>query len=136
MTRASVELIVAVVVALVLGVLISLGANHYMTLRSKAAQSELQGDKIEATDGIIKDGEAVDRAQQRVEIAITDGRARYTEGYEREKANDPEFARRASAPVDQRVRDAARERRLARERSARDDARSGARVAEKELEQR
>lgn len=125
MTRAQIEMLIAVAVAVVMGVLITAGTSHYMNLRTKAAQADLREGVIKSTDGIIKDGADSDARRERVEIAITDGRVRYGQDYEREKANDPEFARRADSAVDQRVRDAARARRLARERSARNDAGSG-----------
>lgn len=122
MTRVQLEMLIAVVVAVVLGLLVAWGGNHYMKLREKAAQSDLRGEVIKNTDGIIKDGAESDERRQRVDIAITDGRVRYQEDYEREKANDPAFADRADSVVDQRVREQARARRLARERSARNDA--------------
>jgi hypothetical protein len=136
MTRASVEIAIAVVVAVVLGVIVSAGGRHYLALREKAQQAELRDGIIKSTDGIIKDGASVEAQQQRVEIAVTDARVRYAEDYEREKTNDPAFADRADSVVDQRVRDAARARRIARERSARDAAGNGTRTAEKELGER
>jgi cytochrome c-type biogenesis protein CcmE len=136
MTRAQVEMLIAVAVALILAVVISVGTGHYLSLREKAAEAELQHGKIVSTDGIIKDGAESDERRQRVEIAVTDGRVRYREDYEREKANDPAFAERADSVVDQRVRDAARARRLARERSARADSGSGTRATEKESSER
>lgn len=136
MTPAQIKIAIAIVLAIFLGVIVSLGGRHYFQLREKAAQADLRQETIKATDGIIKDGADSDVQRQRVEIAVTDGRVRYRDDYEREKANDQAFAERADSAVDQRVRDAARARRLARERSARDNAGSGTRTAEKELTER
>lgn len=75
------------------------------------------GGKVTATDGITQDGTKADTAKADDETAVATGRQTYTDTMERAQREEPAIADRASRRVPDRVRDAARARRLARERS-------------------
>ena len=70
----------------------------------------------QATSGIAQDAGVVQGVIDRGEEATASARNDYQRGYEDAKRNDPTVAPWGAQPVPQRLRDLARERRLARER--------------------
>lgn len=104
---------------LVVGLLIFLG---WLWLQSRDERQQTQASAEQgvrtgvAVTGITQDASDAADETQRVEITVTDARSAYQRGYQDAKREDPSIADWAAQPVPQRLRDLARERRLARER--------------------
>lgn len=122
------EVVIGLIVAVVLAVALSLGANHYMSLREAAAQNEQRGQVLQTTSGIIKDADTTATQRQQEQAQVATGRIDFHATIEEAKRNEPETADRATRTVPASVRNAYRERRLARERLGRASERSEARA--------
>jgi hypothetical protein len=107
---------IGLIVAVIFGVAIALFGADYRRLQQASAQNENRGQVLQnASDG-IKDGEEIDTVQQAYTRGLADARAAFQQQKSEAKRNEPETAMRAVRPVPDSVRDAARQRRLARER--------------------
>lgn len=100
-----------------LAVAIAAGAMYVSNLREASALSEQRGTTLQTTSAVIDDGAIADQAQAAVAQGIAAGRDQFTETYNEAKRHEPTVADRADRPVAASVRDAYRQRRLARERS-------------------
>lgn len=85
-----------------------------LALRDSAEQG-VRTDR--AASGIAQDAGVAQSEVSQNEQSANNARSAYYRGYEDAKRNDPDVVPWGSRPVPQRLRDLARERRLARERS-------------------
>lgn len=132
----NVQIILSVLLTLaIVGAMTAFGW-HYKNLVAQAASNAERGQKIIATDGIIKDGRKTDEARERQDQAVAEAASKYEEGLEDEKRNDPAVADRDARLIPDRLRQLARERRLARERSVGTEQRNTKSVAEKDAGER
>ena len=115
------QLVLVAVIAAAAAFFIGKAMDWRRTALANTGTVEQQAGKITATDGMVQDGAAADTAKADDETAVAGGRQTYTDTMERAQREDPVLADRASRPVPARVRDAARARRLARERSSSDE---------------
>lgn len=111
-----IKIIIGLIVTVVLSVLLTLGGNHYMSLRKAAAENEHKAGVLVATSHGVEVGAANDIEQRETEAAVTQARQEFTIRVQEAKRNEPQTADRADRPVPGSVRAAYRERRLARER--------------------
>lgn len=86
--------------------------------KTNAGTVQVQGAKIEATAGITQDGQATAADRAYTDAAASQGREAFRTAIEEAHRREPETASRDSRPIPASVRDAARARRLARERAA------------------
>lgn len=110
----------SIVTAVILGIGVGVAIDHYRDLRRAAAEGALAIKNAETTQAINKDGIETRKERQQVEIVVRQARDQYRIDYQQEKDNDPYIADRAERVRPERLRNLARERRLARERSAGD----------------
>jgi hypothetical protein len=110
------KLIVGLLLALALGVAVAMFGGHYTRLQHAAAQNEGRGLVLENTSAGVADGVDNDQAQAQVDTGLAQGRDTFKTSINEAKRHDPETANRADRVVPERVRNAYRERRLARER--------------------
>lgn len=99
-----------------LAVALGAGAMYVSNLREASALSEQRGTTLQTTSAVIDDGTIADQAQAAVVQGIAAGRDQFNNTYSEAKRNEPTVADRANRPVPASVRNAYRERRLARER--------------------
>lgn len=111
------KIIVGLIVTVVLSVLLTLLANHYNDLRNAAAQNELRGAVLKSTTAGVQVGVDNEAARDADASATAGARENFVITLQEGRRNDPEIADRADRAVPDRVRDAYRARRLARERS-------------------
>ena len=122
MTPAQLALAIkAFVVLLVLATLLGLGWYYRSAVeRAEAAEAALSqanatAGATEATTGALSGAQV---ETQRVEVVVTQGRAAAARAIQELSDNDPTVADLRARPIDQRLRDIARERREARDRPA------------------
>jgi hypothetical protein len=111
-----IELYVGLTLAVILSVGVSLFAGHYQELQRAAAQNEQRGGVIHATSQGIARGVDVDAFLSSNDVVIGTGRDAFNHTITEAKRHEPETAARADRTVPVSVRNAYRERRLARER--------------------
>lgn len=112
-----IKTIVYLVVAALTIVVLTFGVSDYMRLRKAAAQNELRGQVITTTAHAVVDGDKADEQRVAVDVSVRDARSAYSDNLEKAKHDDPNIASRIDRVVPDRLRELARERRLARERS-------------------
>lgn len=131
--KLQIEVIIGLIVAVVLAVVLSIFAGHYMKLRDTAAQGVIDERKLETTSSVIADSDEAATERQRVDTGVTEARGTFQNQVAEAKRNEPDTASRATRPVPASVRNAYRERRLARERLGRsevgDESRAGSQDA-------
>lgn len=108
----------AILATVVITALASYGISEFNDLRRAAAKSELQDTKAVTTEGIIKDAGVAQQETQRVEIRVSDGRSAYHAAEQEAIKNEPDTRNWRDEPTRNSLRNAARERRLSRERSS------------------
>jgi len=108
----------AIIATVVITALASYGVSEVNDLRRAAAKSELQDSKAVTTEGILQDAEVAQQGTQRVEIRVSDGRSAYHVAEQEAIKNEPDTRNWRDEPTRSSLRNAARERRLARERSS------------------
>lgn len=108
----------AIVAAILLTVLVMVGIGEFNSMRSAAAKSELQDTKAETTQGILNDASAIQAKTQRVEVVVSNARDSYNRAEQEAIDNEPDTRDWSAQPTRDSLRNAARARRLARERSA------------------
>lgn len=108
---------VGLVLAVLLAVGVSVSVNHYVDLRKASAQNEIRQGVLTATTAGVEVGVNNQREQDDIDSAIAKGARDFTITLQEAKRNDPTTADRAVRPVPDSVRNAYRQRRLARERS-------------------
>ena len=101
---------------LVLVLLLSGAAIRLRQLREAAVQNESRGHVIEDTSAAVRDAAIIDKEQAARDDAIAAARNTFQQSKQKAIRNEPEIATRATRVVPVSVRDAFRERRLARER--------------------
>ena len=101
--------------AIVAGVIIWQKSRENDAATERAAEQGVRTDQ--AASGIAKDAGETAADTARVEVVVRDAREAYQRGYDDAKQNDPVVRDWADQPVPQRLRDLARARRVARERS-------------------
>ena len=101
---------------LVLVLLLSGAAIRLQQLREAASQNESRGHVIEDTSAAVRDAAIIDKEQAARDDAIAAARNTFQQSKQKAIRNEPEIATRATRVVPVSVRDAFRERRLARER--------------------
>jgi len=106
----------ALTIAIAVGIMLFIG--WVGDLQKRAAVGEQRGTKIETTAGTVADGVQADARRAERDTGTTQA-ATVFERTIVEVEREPTARDRADTPVPDRVRDAFRERRLARERSAR-----------------
>lgn len=109
----AVELVVAGVIA---GGIV-LAYNHYQAIKAEAQAGRQHKTVLGTASGVVTDGAAADRSSAAVDQAVAGAADAFANAIEEAKRNEPETARRADGLVPDSVRNAYRERRLARERS-------------------
>lgn len=117
-------MILALVATLALLGILSWGAYVVYHWRAAAMQNESRGRTMEATEGILTDGARSDAARTSEENRVALGRENYDRTMDEAEKKDEATRDWRNAPVPDSVRRAARERRLARERSAGVDGKS------------
>jgi hypothetical protein len=106
----------ALAAAIVIAVLLSYGAQHYIGLQRAAAQNEVRGGVMTSTaDGIERSGE-IDQAQQAYNQGLAQARSEFERSLQEASRNEPSTRINADSANPDSVRAAARARRLARER--------------------
>ena len=105
------------VVCLLLGGLIITGWNKVIEWKTAADLSEQQTRTAGTTIGILGDNSRSAAESQADQNQLSQGVQQFTITIEEGQRNDPEARARADRPVPDSVRNAFRERRLARERS-------------------
>lgn len=108
----------AVIATVVLTLLVSYGISEFNDMRRAAAKSELQDTKAVTTEGIIADAGKAQQDTVKVEIDVSDARSAYTAAEQEATNNEPDTRDWRAQPTRDSLRDAARARRLARERSS------------------
>lgn len=111
-----IELIIGLVVAILLAVGLTLFASHYMSLEKAAAQNELRGGVLESASAGVEEGQRIDDHQAEIDSGLAQGRERFNNVISEAETHEPQTASRAATRVPDSVRNAYRERRLARER--------------------
>jgi hypothetical protein len=119
------QMLLALLAALVLLGLMSLGGYQVFQWRAAAMQNEARGRTMTATEGILSDAAKSDADRTGVENRVASGRAQYDKTMSEAENNDEATHDWRNAPVPDSVRRAAHERRLTRERSASDGGKSG-----------
>lgn len=107
-----------IVVLVVLGVAFALYRGH-QTIQDLKTDVEQADRTAGATTGIVSDAGAAQEVIHRTEVIVRDTRADYQRSYEDAK-RDPTVAEFAATPIPPRLRELARARREARERSGGD----------------
>lgn len=105
---------VLIAVAVLLGFFLWLNARDNKLATRDSAEQGVRTDR--AATGIAQDAGVVQGVIDRGETGVNSARSEYQRGYEDAKRNDPTVAPWGAQPVPQRLRDLARQRRLARER--------------------
>lgn len=118
------QVVGALVLTVVIAVGLSLGVSHYLGLRKAAAQNEQRGQVIQTTSGQNADNDTVATQAREENTHVASGREEFKITIEEAKRNEPATANRATNSVPDSVRNAYRQRRLARERSGSDSQRS------------
>lgn len=103
-------------VALVLGIGIALFGADYRRLQKAAAQNENRGQVLTNASAGAKESIDIDEFQAGYNAGLAANRDAFQRAKQEAIRNEPETAARAVRPVPGSVRDAFRERRLARER--------------------
>lgn len=115
------SLLKGIAAALLLGALLAIGWYYRSAVqRAEAAETALSqanatAGATEATTGALS---GVQTETQRVEVVVTQGRADAARAIQELSNADPTVADLRARPIDQRMRDIARARREARDRSA------------------
>jgi hypothetical protein len=130
------DLIVALIASIVLALLVTFGVNHYTNLREAAARGEQRGEVITNTSRAIGDVQQTTQQRDRVEVVVSDARNTYNTQKQEDERREPTLRDRSDTAVPDSVRERARQRRLARERSGladpgRADQPTGAQSAER-----
>jgi hypothetical protein len=110
------QVIAGLIIAVLLAVGISLWGSHYMNLQREAALAKTRAGVLTTTSQGVADGTRIDQAQATTNAALAQGRETFHVTIQEAKRNEPETANRAVRPVPDSVRNAAAERRRARER--------------------
>lgn len=126
----------AIAVAIVLTILVMWGIGEFNTMRNAAAKSELQDTKAETAQGITQDAGKAQAATGKVEIVVTDARSAYNAAEQEALNNEPDTRDWHSQPTRDSLRNAARKRRLARERSSNSELRDEAEYEEEASSER
>lgn len=124
MIKLETQVIVALIATVVVAVLLSFGVNHYVGLRNAAAQNESRGQVIATTSEQNKDNDTVAEQAREENTHVATAREEFKVTIQEAKRNEPATATRATNAVPDSVRNAYRQRRLARERSGSDSQRS------------
>jgi hypothetical protein len=111
------KIIIGLIFAIVVSVLMSVGTDHYLSLRAAKQSNEDKALVIGATDAGIQVGVDNDREREYVDYAIGEARRQFQASLQEGRKNDQATADRADRVVPGSVRDAFKARRLARERS-------------------
>lgn len=111
-----IELYAGLLLAVIVSVGVSLFAGHYRELQRAAATNELRGGVLTNASAGINRGVDIDNFLSSNDVVIGTGREAFTHTIAEAKRHEPEVADRADRPVPASVRNAYRERRLARER--------------------
>lgn len=111
------KMILAIVAAILMAAAISWGTNDLITLRHAAEQNEQRGGVMVATQGGLADTARIDQEQEAFNAGVLAGRDAFKQSKQEAQRHDPATATRAVAAVPDSLRNAYRERRLARERS-------------------
>lgn len=107
---------IKLVLAVLVGCALLWGGQKVLSWREAAALSEQQGRTAGATVGISQDGAKADADRVATDTGVRQGRDQFNQTYDEANRHEPETAARSDRAVPVRVRDAFRERRLARQR--------------------
>lgn len=110
------EVLYIIAVGLILGLGV-LGIKHIKNWYDTKDRLETVTAIGETTSGMVTDGAKASEDRSAVDYSVGQGRGAFNQSYEGAKRDEPEVATRATRVVPSRVRNAFRERRLARERS-------------------
>lgn len=105
------------VILAVLGILAFTWFSNRDARKALTTQVEQAERTEQATKEIIEDADEKIVIVRETEVVVADAREAYQRGYEDAKRSTPDVADWADQPVPQQLRDLARERRQARERS-------------------
>jgi hypothetical protein len=114
--KQSVRVIVLAVIVAAAAVFVTMAMGWRQKAQTATAVVGEQAGKIETTTGTTQDGAVADAHRRDDDASAGTSRAAYRTTMETARREDPAIAARADRPVPARVRDAARARRLARER--------------------
>lgn len=120
------NIVIALIVAVVIAVAISFGTNEFRHWWSNRQTQQSQQRVDAGTNAIIQEGNNAQQDRQVAEGGVSNARSAYNQQLEQAAQNDPAIRDRNTRAVPDKLRDLARERRIARER-ARRDALEGAR---------
>lgn len=111
-----IKLVIGLVIAVALGVTVTLFGNHYLGLKRAAAESAIRGAVLESTTRGVAEGVDIDGFTTAYERGLLTGRDAFRVVKSEAIRHEPETASRADRVVPDSVRNAYRQRRLARER--------------------
>jgi hypothetical protein len=112
------KLILSLIATIVLAVLLVVATQTVLGWRDAAQANEQKEQHMKATSGILDDAAKSQAERTSTEATVTDARVEYDSKREEVYRVEPTARDWASQPVPRGLRDAARARRLARERSA------------------
>lgn len=112
-----IKIAVGLVVAVGLGVAVTLAGNHYRGLLREAEAGRQRALVLKAVDAGVSERVEIDEFLTGYRMATEAGRREFRIIIDEAKRNEPETAARADRPVPDSVRRAYRERRYSRERS-------------------
>lgn len=119
MALRQVELLIAVIVAIVISVLSSVGTSHYLSLKKKADRGQVVEGISRTTSEIQADMDLAKDITHTFRFDLLQGERDFLIRQSDGETNDETVASRADQPVPVSVRDNFKARRLARERSQR-----------------
>lgn len=114
---ADIKVIIGLIVTILITVGLIIGGQTVMSWKKGYEQNQINTGKLESTSGIISDGAKADEDRSDVDQTVDQARDQFNDNYRGAMQNEPETAARADRPVPDSVRDAFRQRRIARERS-------------------
>ena len=113
---AQVKIIAALVTAILLSIFVTIGAQQVMSWKHGAEAGAQRKQTAGAASAITTAQPVYQDQQHSLDQGIAQGRNTFHDDMEKARNEDPDLRTRATAPVNDRVRDAFRKRRLARER--------------------
>lgn len=115
----NVKIIAALIVALVIGVGVTILGGTVNKWRNGYIQNQERGQTLKTTSGIIGDNDASAKEGATTDSGVAAARDAYERGYEDAQRHNPDIAARDERPIPVELRNLAHQRRIQRERSGR-----------------
>jgi acyl-CoA synthetase (AMP-forming)/AMP-acid ligase II len=114
--KIAIEYLAQIVAAALIALAVVFLFSHYRNLKEAAAVSDVREQVLTNASAGVSDGVDIDAQQQAYAQGLAYARATFKDQKDEAKRNEPETADRAVRAIPDSVRNAARQRRLARER--------------------